>query len=84
MTIWTKAFWRAAAERAIGTFAQTLGGLLAADEGGELVNLDLIHADWRGYLMAAGVAALLSVLKSVAANTRGNPGPSATGAEKLK
>lgn len=48
-------------ERAIATFAQALGAILAAGGFG------LIDADWIGAISAAGMATLLAVLKSFAA-----------------
>ena len=64
-------FWKASAERAVKTFAQALVALA----GVEMVG---IHAvDWPEMLSVAAMAALLSVLTSVAsANFGKNPGPS--------
>lgn len=59
--MWTVEFWKAAAERAVKTFAQTLLVLL----GGGTTALNLIGVDWQGALLAAGSAAALSVLTSV-------------------
>jgi hypothetical protein len=67
---WHAAFWRAVAERAIRTFAQSLLAVLSV--GG----LDLMSVPWQGALSSAGFATLLSVLTSVAANKFGNAGPS--------
>jgi hypothetical protein len=57
--VYTAAFWRAALERAVKTFAQTLAALLGA--GG----LGLLTAPWTNALSTAGLAALLSVLTSI-------------------
>ena len=48
-------------ERAIATFAETLGAILAAGGFG------LLDADWVGALSAAAMATLLAVLKAFAA-----------------
>jgi hypothetical protein len=68
--MWAASFWSAAGERALATFAQALLAVLSAD------GLDLISAPWSAALSTAGLAAVLSVLKSVAANQIGGPGPS--------
>ena len=52
-------FWKATAERAVKTFAQTLMALLGAGQAG------LMDADWAVALSTAGMATLLSVLSSV-------------------
>lgn len=71
----TSAFWRAALERAVKTFAQTLVALMAVGVA------DLLAFDWPTALSAAGFATVLSLLTSVASNSIGGPGPSITGAE---
>lgn len=58
--IWTKAFWKGAAERAIKTLAQTLGGYLVVGVTG------ILDLDWTGALSVAGASALASVLTSIA------------------
>lgn len=66
--MWTVDFWKATAERVISTFAQSLLAVLTvtSPEG----------VDWGLSLKAAGVAALVSLLKCVAAAGIGNAGPS--------
>ena len=59
MTMFTKAFWEYAGERAIKTFAQTAIATLGAGT----VGLFLI--DWATLRSVAGGAALLSLLTSV-------------------
>jgi hypothetical protein len=68
--VWTPEFSKAVAERAVSTFAQALVAVLSAD------GLDIVTAPWWSALSTAGLAAVLSVLKSVAANQIGDPGPS--------
>ena len=58
--LFTKDFWLAASVRAIKTLAQTMVALLVAAQSG------LIDADWGVTLSVAGMAALVSVLTSVA------------------
>jgi len=68
--MWTGAFWKAAFERAVKTFAQALVAVMTADGFG------LLDADWPARLSAAGMAAVLSLLSSLASAGAGNPGPS--------
>lgn len=58
--LFSKAFWLAAVGRAVATFAQALGSLIG------LTGIGVVHIDWTSDLYVAGVAALLSVLKSIA------------------
>lgn len=57
--IWTAAFWRGAAERAIKTLAQTIAAVIVVGETG------LLDVDWRTTLSVAGAAALASLLTSL-------------------
>ena len=77
-SIYTRGFWVAAAERAIKTGAQTLASLLVVDGPG------LLDSQWVPRLSAAGMAALLSVLMSVASDAATGDGPSLTRAEVLE
>jgi hypothetical protein len=52
-------FWKAAAERAVKSFAQTLVALLGVGQVG------LLDVDWVGALSIAAMATLLSVLSSI-------------------
>lgn len=61
IAIFTKGFYKDLAERAIATFAETLGAILAAGGFG------LLDADWLGAISAAGMATLLAILKAFAA-----------------
>lgn len=57
--LFTLAFWRAAADRALRTFAQVLGSYFIVGTTG------LVGLDWGTALSVAGGAALASVLMSV-------------------
>ena len=63
----TKTFWANAAERAVRTFAQALVAVLVAG----FVFTDA--AAWGEALLSAAVAALVSLLTSVAASGVGDP-----------
>lgn len=69
MTIWSKTFWKAVADRAFFSFVNTLLSLGIFD------GLDVLHLDWKTVLSVTSGAALISVLKSiiVAQATDGNP-----------
>lgn len=77
MTIWTLAFWKAAAERGIKTFAQTAAALLLANGTG------LIDTAWATVASVAGMAALVSLLTSIGSDALTGDGPSLTNAETL-
>ena len=71
-------FWKAALERAVKTFAQTLVALWGADA------LNIVEADWGETLSLAAGATVLSLLTSVASSAAtSTPGPSLTNAEVL-
>lgn len=61
-------FWKSTLERAVKSFAQTLVALLSAD------GIGLVDAPWTIALSTAGMAALLSMLTSVASERVGEPG----------
>lgn len=65
MNILSVEFVRAAAERAIKTFAQALLACFAA-------GITVLTIDWQQALAVSGTAALLSVLTSVASNSLGS------------
>ena len=73
-TYTTAAFWKATAERAIKTDAQTVLGLLTADH-----IVGVLDVDWTQTGSVAALAALLSVLTSIASAQVGNGGPSLAG-----
>ena len=58
--MWTKNFWKQAAERAVKTFAQGAGALLVGE------GLGLVNVDWATVGSVAGLAAVASILTSVA------------------
>lgn len=72
----TKAFLTATLERAVKTFAQGLAALLVAD------GTDLLTTNWGDRLSVAGMAAVVSILTSIASSATGN-GPSLGNAETL-
>ena len=59
-TLWSKAFWKGAAERAVKTFAQSAVAFLTADVTG------LLNVDFAALASISGLAALVSFLMSVA------------------
>lgn len=77
MTIFTTAFWSAAAERAIKTAAQTALVTIGADR------LDVLTADWGAIASMSAGGAVLSVLMSVASDAYSGGGPSLTNAETI-
>ena len=70
MSIFTRAFWEAALERAIKTFAEVAGVTVVAGQ------FDVLNADWAhiGSLSAGGF--LASILASSISSGIGNSGPS--------
>lgn len=76
--MFTTAFWKAAAERAVKTFAQTLVVLLGAGA------VDVLSIDWVKALSLSAGAALVSVLTSIGSDWVSKAdGPSLTDAEVL-
>lgn len=76
-TIWTGVFWRAAAERCIGTFAQALLAVIGVQA------IAIYSIDWPAALAIATTAALLSLLKSVVVGTLGADGSPAIGGTEV-
>lgn len=73
--MFTRAFWRATAERAISTGAQSALLVIAADQ------INVVAVDWVTVGGFAAGGAALTVIKALAFGSRdGNP--SATNAEK--
>ena len=66
--MWSKVFWQDSAERAIKTFTQVVATFLVAGTTG------FMDVDWVQIVSLAGVAALLSVLTSVASDGVGTEG----------
>lgn len=77
-SIFTRAFWSATGERAVKTFAQNAAAVLIV--GGATGFLD---ADWKGVGSAALLAAILSILTSVAGNVATGTGPSFVSSEQV-
>jgi hypothetical protein len=74
-TIWTAAFWKAAAERAIRTAAISAALVLIGDAY-ESLQVNAFSMDWWRMLGFALGGALLSLLMSVGANAKHGRGPS--------
>lgn len=68
MSTLTSDFWKAAAERAIRTFAQAFLALVGATA------FDVLHADWAGLVGVSLGAAFLSLLTSIVASEIGDKG----------
>lgn len=68
----TAGFWKATAERALRTFAQSLAAVLVAGA------TTLLDVDWKAALATAGMATLLAVLTAVGAANAGARGPGLT------
>lgn len=58
--MWSKTFWAQALERALKTTSQTAIGLLSTD------GLGILEVEWWGVASVAGLAAILSILSSLA------------------
>lgn len=69
----TAAFWKAAAERAVKTFAQALLATLTLSS----APLDVLAINWVGVVSVAVGATVLSLLTSLAGTV--SPAPSASG-----
>ena len=63
----TSRFWQLASERALKTFAQSLLAIFSA------AGVGLLTAPWTTALSTAGMAAVLSVLSSMASEPVGEP-----------
>lgn len=66
----SKAFWKAAAERAVKTVAQSAVALIAANATG------LLDIDWVQLGSVAGLAGLVSILTSIGSDAATGNGPS--------
>jgi hypothetical protein len=67
VAVWTKYFWKDAAERAVATAAQSAVAVLGAD------GLNLFDVNALDVLSVAGLAGLLAVLKAIAASRLNDP-----------
>lgn len=80
MAAWDSVFWRATAERCIGTLAASLIAVLGVESVETLTNTDWVQAGW-----IAGAATAVTFLKCVLANvTPGSTGPGFGNAEVLE
>lgn len=78
MSIFTGAFWRAAAERSLKSVAYSASALIIANGTG------LLDTDWLSLVSVAGMSGLLSVLGSIASDAAtGGTGPSLTSSETI-
>jgi hypothetical protein len=64
--VFSRYFWRATAERAVKSFAQSLLALLSAQQ------IGLLDVAWVASLSTAGMVTLLSVLTSLASTQVGD------------
>ncbi len=65
--MFTRIFWRDTAERAVSTAAQSAVAVLSAE------GLGLLDVSWLDTASVSGLAALLAVLKALAASHMGDP-----------
>ena len=80
MAAWDKVFWRATAERCIGTLAATGIAVFAVESAEQIANTDWVQAGW-----VAGAATLVTFFKCILANvTPGSTGPGFGKAEVLE
>ena len=65
--LWTWAFWRGAAERALKTLLQTFGAVLVGQVGADTVGVSagILAPDWVAALSIALLAAVISLIMSV-------------------
>lgn len=75
--MWTLAFWKATAERATSTAAQSALLVIGADQ------FSIISVSWLEVGGFAAGGAVLAALKSLVAAGIGNGSPSLTSAERL-
>lgn len=75
--MWTLAFWKATAERAVSTAAQSAILVFGADQ------INALEADWSTVGGFALGGAVLAVCKALAVNAATGNGPGATDAETL-
>ena len=66
--MWTRAFWKDSAERSIKTFAQTAVSFLVIGTTG------VLEVNWEQIVSVSGIAALASVLTSIASDRVGTKG----------
>lgn len=67
MTIWTKAFWKGAGDRAVKTFFQTFVAVVVAGVGADAVGASagILEVSWLDALSVAALATLLSIATAV-------------------
>jgi hypothetical protein len=72
--MWTRAFWKGTAERAVSTAAQAGLAVVGADTAAEMLGFDSFQAPWLYVGSVALGGAILSVGKSLAAAYVGDKG----------
>lgn len=70
MSIFTRAFWKAALERAVKTLIEVAGVTMVAGQ------FSVLNADWINITDLAVGGFLASIVFSVGSSVIGNPGPS--------
>ena len=70
MSLLSRTFWTAALERAVKTLAQTAVALVS------VAGLGFLDVDWAQIGSIAGLAAVVSILTSIASDGVGGSGPS--------
>lgn len=80
MTIWTKSFWLAAAERVIWTLLQVAVGFGTAYMGN---GFTFKGWDWQNTLVSITVSTGLAAVKGIVANMVTKDGPGTTHAEQV-
>lgn len=65
--MFTKKFWRDAAERSVATFAESFAGYAIAAG-----TTDVIHFNWQGAASSAAFATVLALAKALAASKVGD------------
>lgn len=78
MSMWSLDFWKASAERAISTGAQSALVLMGTDITGYLA------LEWDKIAVISGISAIASLIKSVAVAGASDGSPSLGSFEKLK
>lgn len=81
MTIWTKSFWKAWAERVLWTLAQ-----IAIGFGTAFIQNGMTFEgwDWKNTLLAISVSTVTAMLKGIGANAVTKNGPGTASSEQVQ